>query len=173
MGSREVTLLLTAPPYLLGAAASLLVCWDSDKRKERGYHIISGVGVAIVGFIISAASLQQAARYTAAFLYIGGLFSVNPLVYAWCLSTLSKTPEKRAASAAIVNVVGHMGNIMSPYFFPSTDGPRYLMAMLCMMSMAVLTVAMAMITKFVLIRENKKLRKETDERGVTYSPYTL
>lgn len=83
MGSRTTTLLLTAPPYVLGAIASLFVCHSSDRRKERGYHIIVGVAVAIVGFIVSAASLQQAARYTAAFLYIGGLFSVNPLVFAW------------------------------------------------------------------------------------------
>lgn len=173
MGSRTTTLLLTAPPYVLGAICSLFVAASSDRRKERGYHIIAGVGVAIIGFIVSASSLQQAARYTAAFLYIGGLFAVNPLVFAWCLSTLSKTPEKRAASAAVCNVFGHLGNIMSPYFFPSTDAPRYLMAMLIMMSMAVLTIVMAMVIKFMLIRENKKLKRESEERGVLYNPYTL
>lgn len=173
MGSRTTTLLLTAPPYVLGAICSLFVCNNSDRRKERGYHIIGGVAIAVIGFIVSASSLQQAARYAAAFLYIGGLFSVNPLVFAWCLSTLSKTPEKRAASAAIVNVFGHLGNIMSPYFFPSTDAPRYLMAMLIMMAMAVLTVVMALAVKFTLIRENKKLKAESEERGVIYNPYTL
>jgi drug/metabolite transporter superfamily protein YnfA len=172
MGTRTITLLLTAPPYLLGAICSLFVCWNSDRMKERGFHIIGGVSVAIVGFIVSAASLQQAARYAAAFLYIGGLFSVNPLVFAWCLSTLAKTPEKRAASAAIVNVFGHMGNIMSPYFFLQ-DEPRYLPAMLTMMAMAVLTVTMALVTKFVLIRENKKLKMTSEERNVAYNPYTL
>lgn len=89
------------------------------------------------------------------------------------MSTLSKTPEKRAASAAIVNVFGHCGNIMSPYFFPSSDAPRYLMAMLIMLGMAVLTIIMALSTKFVLVRENRKLRVESEERGVIYNPYTL
>lgn len=173
MGSRTLTLVLTAPPYFFGAFVSLFVCYSSDRNKERGYHIIGGVAVAVVGFIISAASLATAARYTAAFLYIGGLFSINPLVYAWALSTLSSTPEKRAASAAIVNVFGHFGNIMSPYFFPSTSAPRYLMAMLLMMAMAVLTVVMAVTVKFALIRENKKLRRDAETRGVACNPYTL
>lgn len=172
MGTRTITLLLTAPPYLLGAILSLLVCWNSDRMKERGFHIIGGVSVAIIGFIVSAASLQHAARYAAAFLYIGGLFSVNPLVFAWCLSTLAKTPEKRAASAAIVNVFGHMGNIMSPYFFLQ-DEPRYLPAMLTMMAMATLTVTMALVTKYILIRENRKLKTDSEARGVAYNPYTL
>jgi hypothetical protein len=173
MGTRTITLLLTAPPYFFGAFVSLFVCYNSDRLKERGYHIIGGVGVAVIGFIISAASLATPARYTAAFLYIGGLFSVNPLVYAWALTTLSQTPEKRAFSAAVVNVFGHFGNIMSPYFFPSTDAPRYLMAMLLMMAMAVLTVAMASSVKFFLIRENKKLKVDSESRGVVYNPYTL
>lgn len=173
MGSRTITLLLTAPPYVFGAVVSLFVCYSSDRRKERGYHIIGGVSVAVVGFIVSAASLQTAARYTAAFLYIGGLFSVNPLVYAWALSTLSSSPEKRAASAAIVNVFGHCGNIMSPYFFPENSAPRYLMAMLIMMGMAALTVTMACAVKLALKRENKKLRQDADSRGVVFNPYTL
>ena len=89
------------------------------------------------------------------------------------MSTLSKTPEKRATSAALVNVFGSLGNIMSPYFFPGSDAPRYLMAMLIMMSMAVLTVVMALTMKFALIRENKKLKVDSENRGVIYNPYTL
>jgi hypothetical protein len=42
-----------------------------------------------------------------------------------------------------------------------------------MLGMAVLTIIMALSTKFVLVRENKKLRVESEERGVIYNPYTL
>jgi drug/metabolite transporter superfamily protein YnfA len=173
MGSRTVTLLLTAPPYVFGAICSLFVCYNSDKRKERGYHICIGLSVAIIGFIVSATTLAQAARYTAAFLYIGGIFSINPLIYAWLLSTLQQTPEKKAASAAVVNVFGHFGNIISPQFFPASDEPRYLMAMLLMMSMAIVAAVMSGVVKITLIRENKKLRRDADARGVKYNPYTL
>lgn len=172
MGTRTLTLLLTAPPYFFDAIMSLVVCYSGDRRKERGYHIIGGVSVAVIGFVISAAFLVQAARYKAAFLYIGGLFSVNPLVYAWAVSTLSATPEKPAAAAAVVNVFGHFGNIMSPYFFPFTSAPRYLMAML-MMAMAVLTVVMAGSVKFALTGENKKLKGDSERRRVVYNLYTL
>jgi membrane protein insertase Oxa1/YidC/SpoIIIJ len=89
------------------------------------------------------------------------------------MTTLSRTPENRATSATIVNVFGHFGNIMSPYFFPTTDAPRYLIAMLCMASMAVLTVVRALSTKFVVKRESKKLKVAAEETGMMYNPYTL
>jgi hypothetical protein len=51
-GARTTTLLLTAPPYLLAAIASLFICHTSDRRKQRGYHIMAGVAVTIIQFII-------------------------------------------------------------------------------------------------------------------------
>lgn len=67
--------------------------------------------VAIVGFVISVATLNVPARYFASFLYIAGCFTGNSLVFAWGASTTSKTPEKRACATAIINVLGQAGNI--------------------------------------------------------------
>lgn len=118
VGNRTISLLLTAPPYILGTAVSFLVAWSSDRQKERGFHIMANNCCAIVGFIISVATLNTAARYTAAFLYTSGSFSANALVYTWAVSSLGQTPEKRAAGGAIVNICGHLGNVVStPFFF--------------------------------------------------------
>lgn len=113
VGNRTISLLLTAPPYILGTAVSFLVAWSSDRQKERGFHIMANNCCAIVGFIISVATLNTAARYTAAFLYTSGSFSANALVYTWAVSSLGQTPEKRAAGGAIVNICGHLGNVVS------------------------------------------------------------
>lgn len=72
LGGNTITLVLTAPPYLLAAVIAFFVAYSSDKRKERGFHISVPRGVACIGFIISVSTLNSAARYTAAFLYIGG-----------------------------------------------------------------------------------------------------
>ncbi|KAH7090540.1 major facilitator superfamily domain-containing protein [Paraphoma chrysanthemicola] len=172
LGSNTIALVLTAPPYLLGTAVSFYVAWSSDRKKERGYHIMTNNCISIVGFIISVATLNTAARYTAAFLYTSGSFSANALVYTWAVSSLSQTPEKRAAGGAIVNICGHLGNVMSPYFFPDSDSPRYTMAMILQIVFAGLTFCMAFTSKTYLKRQNKKLKTVSDESGGVYNPFT-
>jgi hypothetical protein len=172
LGSNTIALVLTAPPYILGTAVSFFVAWNSDRNKERGYHIMINNCISIVGFIISVATLNTAARYTAAFLYTSGSFSANALVYTWAVSSLSQTPEKRAAGGAIVNICGHLGNVMSPYFFPDSDRPRYTMAMIMQIAFAGLTFCMAFGSKTYLKRQNNKLKATSDETGGMYNPFT-
>ncbi|KAF3052176.1 hypothetical protein E8E11_006435 [Didymella keratinophila] len=172
IGNNTISLLLTAPPYVLGTAVSFFVAWSSDRKKERGFHIMANNCCAIIGFIISVATLNTAARYTAAFLYTSGSFSANALVYTWAVSSLGQTPEKRAAGGAIVNICGHLGNVMSPYFFPDSDSPRYTMAMILQIVFAGLTLCMAFTSKTYLRRQNKKLKKLSNQTGSFYNPFT-
>ncbi|TDZ31635.1 MFS transporter prlL [Colletotrichum spinosum] len=172
LGSRTMALVLTAPPYMLGTAVSFGVAWSSDRKKERGFHIMANNCVSVVGFVVSVATLNTPARYAAAFLYTAGSFSANALVYTWAVSSLSQTPEKRAAGGAIVNIMGHLGNVMSPYFFPDSDSPRYTMAMILQIVFAGLTFCMAFTAKTYLGRQNRKLRAAADANGTVYNPFT-
>ncbi|KAM0712019.1 hypothetical protein Q7P37_011113 [Cladosporium fusiforme] len=81
------------------------------------------------------------------------------------------TPEKKATSIAIQNVLSNIGNIMAPYFFVDSDEPRYLMAFILMFVMAGITISCAMLMKFMLWRTNKKLLKYALEHGTPYNPY--
>ncbi|KAJ0332487.1 hypothetical protein COL922a_011465 [Colletotrichum nupharicola] len=172
LGSSTMALVLTAPPYIVGTIVSFCVAWSSDRKKERGYHIMTNNCLSITGFFISVATLNTPARYTAAFLYTTGSVSANALVYTWAVSTLSQTPEKRAAGGAIVNIMGHLGNVISPYFFPESDSPRYTMAMILQIVFAGLTLCMAFTSKTYLRRQNKKLRAVADDTGAMYNPFT-
>ena len=134
LGSRAITLVCTAPPYFVGAACSFLVAFSSDRRKERGFHITGPLLIAVLGFAITVGTLNVPARYFASFLYIGGCFSANAIVYTWASSVLNQTPAKRACATAIVNIMSQMGNIYSPYFFRPQDAPRYILAMILMMA---------------------------------------
>ncbi|KAF6802278.1 major facilitator superfamily transporter [Colletotrichum sojae] len=138
IGSRTLTLVLTAPPYLSGAAVSFLVAYSSDRLNERGYHISAPMAVAIVGFVVSASTLNVPAR------------------------SLNQMPKKRACGTAIVNLLSRLRNIWSPYFFPSSDGPRYVMAMLLMMALSALSIVASMFMKYLLKKENKKLIEERE-----------
>lgn len=97
LGSRTLTPVLTAPPYLFGAVISFLVAYSSDRLNESGYHIIGPMTVAIVGSIISVVTLNIPARYFASILYCAGAFAANATVFSWAASSLNQTPEKRGA----------------------------------------------------------------------------
>lgn len=172
MGSRIQTVLLTAPPYFMTAIIAMLIAWSSDRRKERGWHMTVPMCVTLVAYIISAATLHSGVRYFASFMYIGGSFSANPLLATWIATTMGRTPEKRAAGIAFCNVFSFFGNLVSPYFFPQSDEPRYLMAMLIMGAFSALTVACILFMKWYLIRENKKLKEAADRDGTIYNPFT-
>lgn len=158
LGNRTITLVLTAPPYLVATAVAFTTAWSSDRRGDRGYHIAVPQAVACIGFVVSVATINNAARYAAAFLYICGCFSSNAMVFSWASSTLSQTPEQRACATAIINLLSQLGNIWSPYFFPESQGPRYIMANILMMAFSLLSVVTCVIMKMMLTRANRKLR---------------
>jgi MFS family permease len=168
-----VTLLCTAPPYLVGAAVSFGVAFSSDRYKERGWHISVPMGAAAIGFAISVATLNISARYFASFLYISGCFSANALVYTWAASAVSQTPEKRACATAIINVMGQFGNIWSPYFFRSGDSPRYLLAMILMMAFSLASILGCVLMKWVLRKDNKRMVESFIGTGQTPTLHTL
>lgn len=169
LGDNTITLILTAPPYLLATIVAFCVALSSDKRKERGYHIAVPMVLSFTGFIVSVATVNKAARYTAAFLYIAGCFSSNALVFSWASNTLSQSAEKRACALSIINLLSQLGNIASPYFFPSSDGPRYVMAFLLMMGASVISMVTALTMKFLLKRANRRL----EATGECVNLYTL
>jgi hypothetical protein len=74
---------------------------------------------------------------------------------------------------AIINVVGQFGHIWSPYFFSPSDSPRYLQAMLLMMSFSILSVIGCMVMKLILRKDNKRILKAFEGTGRTPVLYTL
>ncbi|KAK4502114.1 hypothetical protein PRZ48_005537 [Zasmidium cellare] len=173
LGSTTITLVLTAPPYILATCVSFAVALSSDKLGERGWHISIPMAVAVVGFIISVATLNIAARYFASFLFISGCFSTNAAVFSWASSTLNQSPEKKASAIALINLLAQLGNIWSPYFFRTQDAPRYVLAMILMMAFALISIGTCMAMKWSLRRQNAKLLAEYEEREERPILFTL
>ncbi|KXH30453.1 major facilitator superfamily transporter [Colletotrichum nymphaeae SA-01] len=59
LGSNTTTLMLTAPPYLVAAVVALCIAVSSDRRADRGLHIVGPVCVAMLGFVTSAATTNR------------------------------------------------------------------------------------------------------------------
>ncbi|OBS17651.1 hypothetical protein FPOA_09386 [Fusarium poae] len=113
---RITALLLTFPPYCVAAATSIAVAWNSDRVGERGWHFSTPIAVGLAGYVICMITTATVPRYSASYLFIRGLFGANPLIQTWLSTTLARTPEKKAVSVALCNVLSQIGNVIAPFF---------------------------------------------------------
>ncbi|TVY21347.1 putative transporter [Lachnellula arida] len=156
--SRVDTLLLVAPPYVFATIIALAISYSSDKRHERCFHIVVPIFFGMAGFIIAASTTILAARYLSLFLMLGGVYGSYNVALAWISSTLPRPVEKRAAAIALVNTVGNIAQIYSPYMYPESDGPKYLTAMICNAAFCVACIAATLGLRWCLMNENDKLQ---------------
>ncbi len=157
--NRTVMLILTCPPYLVsggfGIAAGLL----SGKFNERTWNITGCMGLALVGFIISCATLNIAARYVSCFMFACGAYAVNSMILGWVSATLGQTTEKKAVALSIVNIFANVSYLYTPYLYPKSDGPHYLVGMASNAAFAVATILSTWALRFWLQATNKKLHR--------------
>jgi hypothetical protein len=92
--NKIITLVLTCPPSLVAGVVGIGIGISSGKFNERTWHITIMMGIAMAGFIISAVTLNVAARYVSCFLFASGstpcflspsLSSRNVLISPRCL----------------------------------------------------------------------------------------
>jgi len=173
--SNVISLLLTAPPYVLAVCTAYLNAWHADRTGERYFHITLPLWGAVVVFIIAACTTTIGPRYFAMMLMVPCVYTGYVVNLAWISNTIPRPPAKRAASLAFVNAVSNCSSIYASYMYPSSAGPRYVVAMSVNCVMAFIAVVMATILRFMLVRLNKKLDQgmevqatlgETDRDGI-------
>lgn len=98
-----------------------------------------------------------------------GTYAVNSIILGWVSATCSQTKEKKAASLAIVNSCANASFIWTPYLWPKSDEPRYVMAMSSSAALSVATALGAWGMRVWLKKENKKIRASEDETTVRYA----
>lgn len=167
--NREITLVLTCPPYLIAGIISVAWSYSSGKFNERTWHITSAKCVAIFGFILGCATLNTGARYFAMVVFAIGTYAVNSIILGWVSNTCGQTKEKKASSLAIVNTIANVSFIWTPYLWPSSDEPRYTIAMTSSAAFSVATAAGAWVMKFWLIRLNKKIMQSDNETVLRFA----
>ncbi|KIW16294.1 hypothetical protein PV08_06345 [Exophiala spinifera] len=151
------TLLLVAPPYFFAALMALAISYSSDRFSERSIHIIAPISLAMAGYIIASASMALAARYLSLFLMLGGVYGSYNVALAWISSTLPRPVEKRSAAIALVNTLGNLAQIYSPYMYLANLGPRYLAAMVANACFCVACALATLALRWALVKENAKL----------------
>ncbi|KAI5449816.1 hypothetical protein NCC49_004028 [Naganishia albida] len=165
--SKVNTLLLTAPPYLVAAVLALVLSYTSDRKPERCFHLLTPIVFGMIGFIIAVTTTKTAPRYFSLFLMIGGMFGSYNVALAWISSTFARPRAKRAAAYAIINSLGNVAQVWSPYLYDKKYSPRYQVAFATNTVMAAAAVLFCLVLRFCLARENKKMdeREQLDQEG--------
>ncbi len=163
--NKVLTLVMTAPPYLFATVVSLIISRLSDRKPERCVHLTVPLAVAMAGFIIAATTTKTAPRYLSLFLLLGGLYGSFNIALAWVSSTFPRPRAKRASAYALINGMGNLAQVWSPYLYPSSDGPLYTTAFVTNSVMTAASILFAVILRWCLARNNAQM--DMDEATAT------
>ncbi|KAK6338644.1 hypothetical protein TWF696_009455 [Orbilia brochopaga] len=165
--STTITLVLTCPPYLIAGAATLLLSWSSGRLNERTWHITGSKAVAAIGFIAAACITHTGGKYVAMVIFTAGTYGVNSLILGWCGSVCGQTKEKKAVAISIVTTVMNASFVWTPYLWPKSDEPRYVIALGSSAGFSIATALLAWVVRLIMVRKNRRLREAETEAGET------
>lgn len=160
--NKTQTLLLSAPPYVFAAILGITNSWHSDKTRERWLHVVWPQVFCSIGFIISAVTLNVAARYTATFMMMS-VYGSFGCILSWVSSTLPRPSSKRAVAYAVVNAGSNLASIYASYIYPASQGPRYWQANVVNVAFSAACIALATLLRVYLGRRNRKLEHASNE----------
>jgi len=103
-------------------------------------------------------------------LFVGATYGVNNISLAWAAGVLGQTNEKKATVVAIANTLGNLSFVYTPYLWPSTDEPRFTMAMYASVGFSAGVILCAWTLRLVLQRDNRKIRA-MDNEAVNFYVY--
>ncbi|KAG9666978.1 major facilitator superfamily transporter, partial [Aureobasidium melanogenum] len=163
--SKVVTYLVQAPPYVIAYFVTLAISWSSGRHLEHCWHIIGSVAVCLVGAIIMISTLNTGARYFALILLCSGPFVGLNIQISWETTVVPRPRTKRAALIAIANCVSSVSHWFSPYFFLTSQEPRYQTGGGVIIAGCGMTILSCLVTRWWCIRKNKALDKKEAETG--------
>ncbi|KAK6086975.1 pantothenate transporter liz1 [Seiridium cupressi] len=167
------TLFLTTPPYLIAVIACLTNAWHADKTGERFLHIAVPPCIALVGYIIAAATTSFAPRYFAMCIMVAGTYSGYVVALGYISNILPRPVAKRAAALALINALSNVCQVYSPYLYPSSAAPGYTVAFIVNCAMSAMTIVFAIVLRFHLRSLNRKLDRGEEVADVGYSPQAV
>jgi len=150
---------MSVPPYICGAVGLYLFALSSDHRKERGYHVLAGLAVCLVGLIITVAvNTNLHVRYFALCLLLSGTYVSAPLTAAWLSGN---TPEPGMRSLVIgVNGFGNLSGVIGSQLFRANYAPRYLIPFYTTLGFIVVSVLGYIGYRFALAAVNRSKMKK-------------
>ncbi|KAK0195772.1 major facilitator superfamily domain-containing protein [Armillaria mellea] len=185
----EMSLLLSAPPYIFAAVSIFFFAWLSDKYHMRALFLTIQMVMTIIGLVLTAYTSLPGWRYTGEsddefvlmsyiYSFTTGIFLANagsagciPGILAYASNNIV-SHSKRAVTTAITVSFGGIGGIIATTIYRQQDYPRYIPGIIATISLQVLALILLGIMTVHFWYENKKVRSGGDSQvGVFF--YTL
>ncbi|KAK1980648.1 major facilitator superfamily transporter [Colletotrichum cereale] len=115
--------LMSVPPYVCGAIGLYCFTLSSDYHKERGYHILGGIMVALIGLIATVTVESSGGKYAALCVLLLGSYVAAPLTVAW-LSGNTPEPGKRSLVLGL-NGFGNIAGVIGAQLYREKYKPDY------------------------------------------------
>lgn len=157
---RTTTLAITAPPYIICAVGLLIDGFSSDRFKNRSFHIVIPMCFTLVGNIIAVSTTAIAPRYFAMCLLPVGFYCASTIILSWVGDNLTGPSSKRAIVYAILNAFAQIPNIWSSYLY--YNPPRFVTAFIVDLAASAAAIGMALVTRWYLKRQNRKMDEGED-----------
>ncbi|WVQ83899.1 hypothetical protein IAT38_006043 [Cryptococcus sp. DSM 104549] len=115
--------LLTVPPNAFAFFIIIGNSWVSDKRKERPTHIIAGLILVAIGYVLLAACKGVAGRYVGTCFIACTNAAVIPFI-AYRTATVTGATSTAIATGAMI-AIANIAGAVAPYMFLSKYSPHY------------------------------------------------
>ncbi|KAF4123787.1 Major Facilitator Superfamily [Geosmithia morbida] len=157
---------LSAPPYLVAAAAVLVTARVSDRLGSRTLPLALHALASAAGYATLCAAeplrLPVWLRYAAVYPAAVGFFNVVTMLLVWSVNNNHRKSRgaRGAASFAVLQAVGQCGPLVGTRLYPVADAPYYTRGMtICAVAMTAVAV-LAFVLRFILRRRNAALDAE-------------
>uniref|UniRef100_V5EG15 Permease of the major facilitator superfamily n=2 Tax=Kalmanozyma brasiliensis (strain GHG001) TaxID=1365824 RepID=V5EG15_KALBG len=117
--------LLTVPPNIAGAIATLAFAYASAKFKIRSVFTIAGSLVMTLGYAMFVGSNNLYVRYAASFFATSGAFTQGALLPAYAAVNANNDSE-RAGAIAVTVFFGNIGGLISCWTYLNRYAPNFL-----------------------------------------------
>ncbi|KAG1863942.1 major facilitator superfamily domain-containing protein [Suillus tomentosus] len=145
--------LLSVPPFVAGAIATIIVGIHSDKHKLRGPYIIGGALVSLVGYILLYCSVKAGPSYVGVCLAAAGNYPTVAVILAWAGSNAGGD-LKRGVVLAMVIGISNLGGVCSSFIY--IDPPRFHVGHGTNMGFLSLSIIMSIFAMWNYNRLNRK-----------------
>jgi hypothetical protein len=135
----------------LPGASSCLYCRSS---KERGYHIVAGIAISLIGLIITVTCRATHIQYFGLCILLFGSYIAAPLTIAW-LSGNTPEPGKRSLILG-VNGFGNLAGVIGSQLYRKRYAPRYLLPFYITLGFVATALAGYIAYRFTLKAVNKR-----------------
>jgi hypothetical protein len=146
--------LFSVPPYAIGAVGLWCFAYSSDHFKERAFHIITALGVVILGLILVNELPTNQGKYAALCILQIGSYTAPPLTVAW-LSQNTPSPGKRALIMGF-NGWGNLAGVIGSQLFRAQYAPAYRLPFFVCLGVNIFAFLAYLAYRYLLLFANRR-----------------